>query len=132
MKLLRETIRKVIKEMGYIDEYPPGHPAFEKYGELQDPSVAKTYTDQATRLKKKRIKPPRVWMKVINVLLAGGTISVPYPSSSKSYALNDAKGDVVGKIRHTTFEDLEASGYLEGGEYEGFYRLSDEGRGYLK
>jgi hypothetical protein len=134
MKHLRQYIRGLIKEMAYIDDYPPGHSAYEKGGALQDPSVAKTYVDNAERLKKKRSKPSGTWMKVVNVLLAGGYISEPYPSTSKSYILYDAQDELAGTIREKTFQELADAGFLTGEEWprEGFYILSDEGRGYLK
>jgi hypothetical protein len=134
MKQVRQYIRGLIKEMAYIDDYPPGHAAYEKGGSLQDPSVAKTYTGNAERLKKKRSKPPGTWMKVINVLLAGGYISEPYPSTSKSYILYDVQDELAGTIREKTFQELADAGFLTGEEWprEGFYILSDEGRGYLK
>ena len=132
MKHLRQTIRGLIKEMAYIDDYPPGHPAYEKGGSLQNPQVAKRYTDRAERLKKKRSKPSGTWMKVVNVLLAGGYISEPYPSTSKSYILYDAQDKLAGKIRQKTFEELDDSGFLEWDESMNTYALSDEGRGYLK
>ena len=132
MKHLRQYIRGLIKEMAYIDDYPPGHAEYEKGGSLQDPGVAKTYTDNAERLKKKRSKPPGTWMKVINVLLAGGYITEPYPRNSKSYAIYDAQEKQIGKIRQKTFQELDDAGFLTGGEHEGFHILSDEGRGYIK
>ena len=132
MKHLRQYIRGLIKEMAYIDDYPPGHPAYEKGGSLQTPEVAKHYTDRAERLKKKRSKPSGTWMKTINALLAGGYIADPYPSTSKSYIIFDAQDKQIGKIRQTTFEELIDSGFLAVGEHDSWYVLSDEGRGYLK
>jgi hypothetical protein len=132
MKQLRQYIRGLIKEMAYIDDYPPGHSAYEPGGSLQNPEVAKHYMDRAERLKKKRSKPSGTWMKTINVLLAGGYIAEPYPSTSKSYVLYDAQDKLVGKIRQKTFQELDDSGFLTAGEHEDFYVLSDEGRGYLK
>ena len=132
MKHLRQIIRGLIKEMAWIDDYPPGHAAYEKGGSLQNPEVAKHYMDRAERLKKKRSKPSGAWMKTINVLLAGGYIAEPYPSTSKSYVLYDAQDKPVGKIRQKTFAELDDSGFLEWDESLDIYTLSDEGRGYLK
>jgi len=125
MKQLRRYIRGLIKEMAYIDEYPPGYTG----SPLQDPEVAANYHDYAERMKKKRANPPRTWQKVLNVLSSGGSLV----EAGKSYLLYDANSKPVGSIRKKTFEELSDSGFLEGHEsYDGIYILSDEGQGYLQ
>ena len=100
MKNLRQYIRGLIKEMAYIDEYPPGYSG----SPLQDPEVAANYHSYAARMKKKRANPPRTWQKVLNVLSAGGTLV----EAGKGYLLYDANSKSVGSIRKKTFEELSA------------------------
>ena len=124
--LLRKCINEVLKEMAYIDDFKPGD------GPVADPEVAKHYFGRSERLKKKRAKPSGTWMRVINVLLAGGHISERDPRTSKSYMVFDAQDNMFGKIRQKTFEELSDSGFLDWNERYDIYVLSDEGKGYLK
>lgn len=128
MKLLREYIKRILIEMAYIDQYPPGY----NEGPLVDPQVAANYHAGAARLKKKRSNPPGNWKKVLSVLQAGGYIMPPM--YGKSYRLVDVNDKIVGKIRSKTIDELSQSGFLEvKDEYdpESWLVLSDEGRGYL-
>ena len=127
MKLLRERIRSIIREMAYIDDPIMG---------TLDPRIIAGEREDRERLKRKRARLPGNWKIILSVLSDGGYITEPY--MGRKYTLFDASHQIVRKIHAKTVDELSMSGFLE---YESepspenpspYTILSDEGRGYLK